>query len=324
MRAGKLVIGVSQTTLEQSRYWMPIEDVELVALSPTKIDSGLADTVLGIWRRQHDRTTWLVSLLAALPKLRWIHNDTVGVDRLPLKDLLRRDILLTNSRGAFVNSMVEWALCVMLMSTKCMPQFLAEAEAGNWASHVIPSDFRGLNVLIIGYGSVGRELAAKCSNLGLNVNCVRRKKSPDKIDESVNIISVEDDWRNLVSQCDFLVVAVPLTAETENLVDADVIRRLKPTARLINIARAQVVDENAMILALRAGVFAEAWLDVFTVEPLPRDHQLWGESKVFITPHKSSVGESSELSTRLLFQREIQQMLKGRPPINQVDLEQGY
>jgi phosphoglycerate dehydrogenase-like enzyme len=324
MTAAKLIIGVSQTTLEQSHCWMPIEDVELVALSPTKIDSRLADTVLGIWRRQHDRTAWIVSLLAALPKIRWIHNDTVGVDRLPLGDLLKRDILLTNSRGAFVSSMVEWALCVMLMSTKRMPQFLAEAQAGIWASHVNPSDFRGLNVLIIGYGSVGRELAAKCSSLGLFVNCVRRQTSSDKIGESVNIISVKDDWRSLVSQCDFLVIAVPLTAETGNLVDADVIRRLKPTARLINISRAQVVDENAMISALRAGVFAEAWLDVFTVEPLPHDHQLWAEPKVFITPHKSSVGESNELSTRLLFLREVQQMLKGLPPINQVNLEQGY
>lgn len=320
----RLIIGVSKTTLEQSHCLMPFEGVKLVELSPKNVDPNLADAVVGLWRRQHDRTAWLISLLEALPNLRWIHNDTVGVDRLPTGDLLKRDILLTNARGAYADSMVEWALCIMLMSAKRMPQFLSEAQAGNWASHVNPSNFRGLNVLIIGYGSVGRQLAATCSSLGLHVNCVRRKTQSNKSGGAVNIISVLDNWRSLVSECDFLVIAVPLTPETKNLIDDDVIRRLRPTARLINMARAQIVDESAMISALREGVFAEAWLDVFTTEPLPMDHQFWVEPKVYITPHKSSVGETNELSTRLLFQREVQQMLKGRTPINQVDLEQGY
>lgn len=324
MTKERLIIGVSKSTLEQSECWIPIEGIELVELSSKNSTSKLADTIIGLWRRQHDRTAWLISLLESLPKLRWIHNDTVGVDRLPIGELLKRNILLTNAAGAYADSMVEWALCIMLMSAKCMPQFLSEAQAGNWASHVKPSNFRGLNVLIIGYGSVGRQLAATCSSLGLQVNCVRRRIQSAKTNGAINIISVLEDWHHFVSECDFLVLAVPLTPETENLIDYDIIRRLRPTARLINMARAQVVNENAMILALREGIFAEAWLDVFTTEPLPPEHQFWTEPKVYITPHKSSVGETNELSTRLLFQREVQQMLKGQPPINQVDLKQGY
>jgi phosphoglycerate dehydrogenase-like enzyme len=206
-----------------------------------------------------------------------------------------------------------------------MPRFFAAAHATVWASDVSPSDLANQTVLILGYGSVGKELSRLCSNLGLRVICVRRTAAIDEDHPpGMKVLSARENWRDFLSVSDFLVLAVPLTTETESLVDRDLLARLRPGARLINVARAKVIDEDAMIAALRAGTLAEAWLDVFAVEPLPPNDCLWMEPNVYITPHKSAVGESNELSTRIVFRRELERFLKGKPPINAVSLLQGY
>ncbi|MEQ1741639.1 MAG: D-2-hydroxyacid dehydrogenase [Candidatus Nitrotoga sp.] len=320
-----IYIGVSPPTFEQSQNWPPIPSVILVPFPLDGTRPREADTVVGLWRRQHDATAWVTALLPTLPKLMWLHTDTVGVERLPLKFLHERGTALTNARGAFSTPMAEWALCIMLMSSKRMTRFLAKAQLGVWAADVIPSDFCNQTILILGYGSAGRELSRVCRALGIRVICVRRTtRTVEDIEPGVTVISVQENWMDLLPECDFLVVTVPLTEETEGLVDRDVLTRLRPGARLINLARAQVVNEDAMIAALRAGTLAEAWLDVFAVEPLPPEDRLWREPNVYLTPHMSAVGESNESSTRAVFLRELEQFLQGRHPINQINLLLGY
>jgi phosphoglycerate dehydrogenase-like enzyme len=318
-------IGVSPPTIDQAKHWTSITGIKFVPLSHSSPLQMGAETIVGLWRRQHDATAWVAELLPSLPNLVWLHSDTVGVERLPLRLLHKRDIVLTNARGAFAAPMAEWALCIMLMSSKRMIRFLAEAQRNVWATNVTPSDFRTQTIIILGYGSVGKELSRVCSTLGLAVTCVRRTpRTVAAIEPGVTVISVQDNWKDLLPMCDFLVVTIPLTAETEGLVSQEVFTRMRPGARLINLARAQVIDEDAMIAALRAGTLAEAWLDVFSTEPLPPTDRLWREPNVYITPHRSAVGESNESSTRTVFQQELTRFLLGEPPINRVDLQLGY
>ena len=318
-------IGVSQRTMHQSSGLPHVSGVRFVPLLARDSLIPESSSIIGLWRRQQDATAWVKDLLPALPQLAWVHTDTVGVDRLPLRWIHDRGIVVTNARGAFATPIAEWVLCVMLMSSKRMPRFLAAADATVWASDVSPSDLSDQTVLILGYGSVGKELSRLCSNLGLRVICVRRTAAIDELPPSgMTVLSAEDNWRQFLSVSDFLVLAVPLTTETERLVNKGVLAQLRPGARLINVARSKVIDEEAMIAALRAGTLAEAWLDVFAVEPLPPNDCLWREPNVYITPHKSAVGESNELLTRKVFQRELGQFLRGEPPINAVNLLRGY
>lgn len=322
---GAIYIGVSERTMHQSLGLPSMSGVHFVPLPAQDRSIPESRSIIGLWRRKQDASAWVRELLPALPHLAWLHTDTVGVDRLPLRLLHDRGVVVTNARGAYAVPIAEWVLCVILMSSKRMPRFLAAANATVWASDVSPSDLANQTVLILGYGSVGKELARLCSNLGLRVICVRRTAVIDEVHPpGITVLSTQENWRDFLSASDFLVLAVPLTTETESLVNKDLLSQLRPGARLINVARARVLDEDAMIAALRAGTLTEAWLDVFAIEPLPPNDRLWREPNVHITPHKSAVGESNELSTRTVFQRELERFLRGELPINAVNLLQGY
>ena len=316
-------IGVSPATYRSLQEPRLIDGAALLELDPASNGPDYLERVVAIWRRQHDPTSWVTSLIPRLPSLRWVHTDTVGVERLPLKTLSELGIILTNARGAFAVPMAEWILCTILMSAKHMPRLLEEAQRACWAVNVLPSDLRGRTVMILGFGSVGRAVTSLCHALGMRVFCVRRSPRPESTAEAT-VFSLSDDWRSKLAECDVLVVALPLTAETHGLVDHDVLSRLRPGAQLINVARAQIVDEEAMIAGLRAGRLREAWLDVFSVEPLPANDLLWKEPNIYITPHRSAIGESNESATRLLFLRELQSFLKRDEFSNYVDLSRGY
>ncbi len=187
--------------------------------------------------------------LLALPHLRWVQTISAGIPPAVLEALRRRpEVLLTNATGVFDIPIAETVLTYILMIVKRMPEMMAQQRAHQW--HKLPlRELRGLTVGIVGLGGIGREVAWRCRALGMRVIATRRH--PEQGAPDVDALYAPDRLHELLAQADFVVIAVPLTVETHHLIHAERLRAMKPDAWLINIARGAVVDEAALIEALR-------------------------------------------------------------------------
>jgi D-2-hydroxyacid dehydrogenase (NADP+) len=183
-------------------------------------------------------------------------------------------------------------------------------------THEFPRDLRGQTAVIIGLGAIGGEIARLARILGLKVIALRR--SPRKPDDPVDEMYTPDRLAEVLPRADWLIVACPLTEETRDLIDSDMLARLPSTARLINIGRGEVVDEDALIDALRGKRLAGAYLDVFRQEPLPPESPLWDLPNVLVTPHNSSVATGNAGRVYDIFVDNLGRMSRGEPLANEV------
>jgi phosphoglycerate dehydrogenase-like enzyme len=202
----------------------------------------------------------LPELLDAAPQVRWIHVSSAGVEWVDLDLLRRRRVRLTNGAGLHAPPIAEHVVMCMLAARRgLLPLLRAQAEH-RWERHFGGrAELDGARVLVLGYGLIGRAIAAKAKALGAQVTGVRRRGPAD--------------WRDRLRETDFLVVAAPLTPATRGIVGSRELRALKPGAWVINIARGPLIDEAALLKALD-GDLGGAALDVFDQEPLPEDHPL--------------------------------------------------
>lgn len=226
-------------------------------------------------------------LLLEAPRLRWIQALTTGVDRL-LSLPLRKDIVLCSARGIHGPQMSELALLSMLALARDFPRMLRNQQESRWQRW--PQRLlHGKTVAIVGIGTISRELALCCSTFGMRVigisNAVQAAEHYDEIQPRAALPSI-------AASCDFMVLLVPYSAETHHLIDAPLLAAFKPGAFLVNIARGPVVDQAALIAALRAGPLAGAALDVFDTEPLPASSALWQLPNVIITPHIGGLSDN--------------------------------
>jgi phosphoglycerate dehydrogenase-like enzyme len=322
-------VGVSDKTFAQAAAWPASPELERVCFVPIDGEGprgASADAIRILWRRQPDRTAWLHRAVDVLPNLAWIHTDTVGIERLPLATLRERPVVVSNARGIYAGTMAEWVLCIMLVAVKRLRELFVANGAGVWAHDVAPGQLRGRHAAILGCGSVAQALVPLCAAVGMETLCINRTgKRPESLtQESARVLGVDEGWKSALSTSDFLVIALPLTEQTERCVDKSVLSRLRRGAWLINVARAQIVDERDMLAALRERQLGGAWLDVFDMEPLPREHRLWQEPNVFVTPHLSGFSHDNEAASRALFMKELSAVMAGQAPLSRVDLNLGY
>lgn len=266
--------------------------------------------------------TELTQHLLALPALRWVQTISAGIPPLVLDALRQRpEVVLTNATGVFDVPIAETVLTYILMIVKRMPEFMAQQQAHRW--HKLPlRELRGLTVGIIGIGGIGTEVAKRCTALGMRVIATRRH--PEHGAPYVEALFPPARLHELLAQSDFVVVAVPLTPETAHLINAERLRAMKPDAWLINIARGAVVDEAALIEALREQRIGGAALDVTEEEPLPADSPLWDFPNVILTPHNSWSTPYLEERQKDLFLDNLARYLNGEPLRNVVDKTLGY
>lgn len=275
-----------------------------------------------------------------VPSLQWVQFHYAGIDHVLDHPLLKTDITFTTMSGASVPQMAEYVLLGMLTMGRKLYQVLDDPPEIQWDrdryTRYQPLDLRGSTVGIIGYGSIGRELGRLCHALGMEV--LASKQNLMKLqDEGYQIEGLGDpgaDYphrlypsqavRSMAGLCDFLVVTVPLTAETRGLVDDSVLEALKPTAYLIDVSRGGVVGEEALLAALNNKQLAGAFLDVFEEEPLAEDHPFWQMDNVVVTPHIA--GASSRYYERAteLMAANLQRYLAEQPLINRFDFKRGY
>ncbi len=226
--------------------------------------------------------------LISAPGLRWVHSISAGVEHLPLARMAERGILLTNSAGAYASAMAEYALCAMIVLARGFPVWLEGQRERRWleAESAEATVLRGKRLGIVGYGAVGRELADATRALGMEVWATKR--TPLFLSgEPLDRLLPPTDLVELLSACDVVVLCASLNRTTRHLIGDAELDAMKPTALLVNVARGDLVDEDALVRALREGKLRGAVLDVTHEEPLPPDSPLWTAPNLLITPHIS-------------------------------------
>ena len=261
-------------------------------------------------------------IVAMMPRLRWVQAMTAGVDHLLTLGLPERGIRLTSSRIHRIQ-IGEYVLTMLLALTKRLPELLRAQAEHRWAGLVLDEVYEK-TLGVVGLGAIGTRVAEIGRFLGMRVVACRRRPPEIERDELIDRWYPSDRLREMLAECDYVVLAVPSTAETARLIGPAELAAMKSTAYLINIARGSVVDEPALIEALRNQQIAGAALDVFTHEPLPADSPLWDLPNVILTPHLSGPTPRYTERATELFRENLRRYLAGEPLLNEVDPVRGY
>jgi phosphoglycerate dehydrogenase-like enzyme len=260
-------------------------------------------------------------------RLRWVHWGPAGADGLLTPEVLAAaGVVLTASKGPLGAAIAEHALALLLALDRQLPAHLRNQAAARWAP--LPAvrppvlGLAGRTIAILGVGAIGGQLARMCrAGLGMRVLGVTRtsRGCPD-VDRYV----APADLHGALAEADAVALALPATAATERLLDAAALAAMKPTAYLVNVARGAVVDEAALVAALRAGRLAGAGLDVFATEPLPPDHPLWTLPNVIVTPHTANRDAGVAQRFTDFIRDNIRRFGEGEPLLGQIDRLAGY
>jgi phosphoglycerate dehydrogenase-like enzyme len=275
-----------------------------------------------------------------VPNLRWIQAHTTGVDQFQGHPLLNSDVIVTTMSGSSAPQMAEFVLMCLLALGHRLPKIMRSSSEKQWAegryTRFEPAELYGSTVGILGYGSIGREVSRLCHAFGATVLATKRDLK-HLTDEGYTMEGLGDleanlpdrlyppeATRSMVSLCDYVVIALPLTPKTQGFVASELIKAMKAGSFLIDISRGGILDHGALIEALSSGHLAGAGLDVYPVEPLPESSPLWEMQNVILSPHLA--GSSPHYFTRAidLFTLNLGQYLTDRPLLNRYDPKQGY
>jgi phosphoglycerate dehydrogenase-like enzyme len=262
------------------------------------------------------RETW-----SSADRLRWVHVAGAGVDATLFPELVASDVVVTNARGVFDRAMAEYAVALMLAWVKDLPRTIALQKQREWL-HRTTDTLEGKRLVVIGPGSIGRAVARLASAFDMQVDAVGR--SGRDADPPFGRVFAAADLAQAVARSDFVVVTVPLTPESRGLVGHDALAAMAPGTRLINLARGDVVDEDALVEALVGGRLAGAALDVFHREPLDGESPLWAMDNVVVSPHMSGDLHAYEQVLVDVFLDNLDRWVRGRPLRNVVDKRLGF
>lgn len=253
--------------------------------------------------------------------LGWIHATSAGVDAVLIDPVRSSDIPVTNARGIFDRTIAEYVLGAIALFAKDFLRSFELQKDRRW-QHRDTERVAGQRVLVVGAGSIGRQIARLCRAMGLTVDGMASRERPG--DEDFGAIHASSRLTDVAADYDFIVIAAPLTAGTRGLFDASAFRAMRDSARLINIGRGPIVVTDDLVAALQAGTIAGAALDVFEEEPLPEDHPLWTTPNTIITAHMAGdfVGWKAALSEQFI--ANFRRWCQGQPLFNVVDKQLGY
>jgi phosphoglycerate dehydrogenase-like enzyme len=272
----------------------------------TELVAG-ADAVLGFPREAPAGIAWVVR---TAPNLRFLQATFAGAGQQIRAAKLTEDeltrVLFASTAGIHSTPLAEWSIFGILAFTKSLPRLLDDKARKNWAEHYPTEELPGKTLLVVGMGAIGREVTRLGEAFGMRVHGVRRSDGPERL-------------RELIPEADAIVVALPLTEETRGLIDHDTIGRMKQDAIFVNVGRGAVVDEDALVDALRTGRLRGAALDVFAEEPLPESSPLWELDNVIVSPHTAalSVKENERVVQR--FAENLRRYLAGEELLGRID-----
>jgi phosphoglycerate dehydrogenase-like enzyme len=269
------------------------------------------------WFDMNDKAE-MPAIITAATRLKWLNSIYSGLDGMPLDTLRARGTIVTNGAGINAITIAEYVVMGMLTVAKGYADVVRAADRQEWLMDSPGKvELYGSRALLLGYGAIGKLVEARLAAFGVDVTVVRRSGGDGTLGP--------DQWRAELGQFDWMILAVPATSETDGMIGADELAAMKPTATLINIARGSVIDQDALVAALRERVIGAAFLDVTTPEPLPADHALWHLDNAHISMHLSGRAQN------LMFRRSAERFLdnlgrygRGEPLHPQIDLLRGY
>ena len=246
-------------------------------------------------------------------RLRWLHTFSAGVDHPVFGGLLARGVRLTTSSGASASAVAQMAILFLLALARGLPAYVAAQRERRWAPEQ-GEDLEGRVAAVVGLGPIGLEVVRLAQALGMRVIGMRRRPAGDEPCETWPMARLGE----LLARADYVVLALPLTPDTHHLIDAAALARMRPSARLVNVGRGELIDETALAAALREGRLAGAGLDVFEAEPLPETSPLWGLPGVVVTPHVAASTPTTHHHAAELFVDNLGRWTRGEPLRNEV------
>ena len=276
---------------------------------------GATGMFLWDWER-----AWLQDAWPEARDLRWIQTASDGVDGLLFPELVASDVVVTNARGVFEDAIAEWVIGAMLAFASGILAQRDAQSSGSWAP-TSTERLEGMRLVVVGPGPIGRAVGRRAKSLGMTVRAVGRSARRDDV---LGEVLATSDLHTALAQADVVLDALPLTANTRHLFDAEAFRSMAPTARFINVGRGSTVDEAALIEALTEGVIAGAALDVFETEPLPEESPLWSMPQVLISPHMCGDFRGWERAVVDVFVENCARFVRGKPLRNLVDKAAGF
>ena len=251
-------------------------------------------------------------IIGAAKRLKWIQWGYTGVDRLRPFEYLWDKILITTSKGAMAETIADYVILVIQMLYREFPKMMKNQMDRVWERWLFENP-RGKVLGVVGLGAIGREVARKSRFFGLKV--VGLDVQAVSL-ESVEAVFRPADLRKFLGMCDIVSLCVPLTKETKGLIGEEALSWMKPRSYLVNVARGKIVDEDAVVKAIKSGHLAGAALDVFFSEPLNPGSELWGLDNVIVTPHLSGAFRDFPEKVLALFCENLERFLEGREMIN--------
>ena len=300
----------SQRSIEP--IWFPLDGApdlksdDLVAIEAAYASPDLFFDGGSAWR--------FLDLLGRLPNLRWAHLGFAGIDHPRFGELLDRGVRLSNSPGAAAEPIAHSALAGLLSLARRLPFFAASQRERRWErlpAELIADDLSAQTLVVFGLGTIGSEIARLARAFGMHVIGVRRR--PPTADDPVDELIHPDRLDEVLPRADWLAVTANLTPDTRGAINAQRLALLPRGAHLLNVARGAIVDEEALVAALQSGALAGAYLDVFAVEPLPRESPLWDLPNVIVSPHNSWAATGHPERARTAFLSNFEAWLRGDP-----------
>lgn len=246
-------------------------------------------------------------LIKKASKLQWIHALTTGVDYIVNLPSLRKDIMITSTRGIHGPQVSEMAFLLMLALNRNIPEVIRNQDQRTWERWPGKLLWKK-KVGILGIGVIGEEIARKCKAFGMEVSGIDIVKK--KVD-CLDFFYGPEDLVQVAKELDYFIIVAPYTPQTKNLVDSKVLSAMKTTAFLVNLGRGEIVDEEALIYALRSGKIGGAGLDTYCQEPLPKDHPFWGMKNVIVSPHVAGMSDVYVEQALTIFEENLQRFLRG-------------
>lgn len=316
-RKAKLLVIAKQDDPELAM----LAKVPHVLLSDAAADDAAMAAITAVLQWSGTRET-LREAFARCKNLRWVHAWSAGVDAWLFPELVKSDVVLTNSKGVYSAALGEFALLAMLYFAKDVLRLRRDQAAGKWAPFEMER-IEGRTVGIVGYGDIGRAVATRARAMGMRIFATKRHV-PAGADAVVERYFSPGGLHAMLAECDYVVVAAPLTAETRHLMGDAEFAAMKPSAVLVNVGRGPVVDTDALVRALSGKKIRGAGLDVVDPEPLPAGHALYGMDNVLLSPHCADVVAGWKENSMRFFVEQYGRFEKGEPLLNMVDKRLGY
>jgi phosphoglycerate dehydrogenase-like enzyme len=267
-------------------------------------------------------------VFAAATRLRWVQSPAVGVGSLMFPELLASDVVITTARGIRARAIAEHVLGVTIALARRLPTAIRAQVEHRWAQADIEGPeidvrtLQGQRMGIVGLGAIGRELVAIAAPFGFRITAIRRTAGPPPA--GVDAVWPPERLHDLLAQSDVVVIAAPHTPQTKRLIGAAEVDRIKRGALLVNVSRGKMIDDAAVIAALRDGGLGGAALDVFSEEPLPASSPYWDMPNVIVTPHVSGALRDYWTPLVALFSDNLRRFERGEALLNVVDKVAGY